>query len=138
MRKRALLALPLLAGLAACGTPMDPMASLAQGTAAYAPPAQRSAAAPARRCDTAFRVVNQSGMTVERLFFSHASRGNWGADQLGSNVLPPGRSASYRASYSGAYDFRVVFADGRAAELRGVNICAASNVIVTNRGLRAT
>jgi hypothetical protein len=111
------------------------------GLAACVPPPQTvyvQQAPVARSCDTSFRVVNNSTMTVERLFFSHATRGNWGADQLGQNVLPPGRSASYRAANTGAYDFRVVFANGRAAELRGVNVCAASTIIVTNGGLRAS
>jgi hypothetical protein len=97
---------------------------------------QRPAASPG--CDTSFTVVNNSSATVERLYFSHSSLGGWGADQLGQNVLPPGRAASYRAANAGAYDFRVVWANGRAAEVRGVNICRASRITVTNGGLLAS
>lgn len=88
-------------------------------------------------CNTNFRVVNNSSGVVNNLYFSHSSLSGWGVDQLGSNVLAPGRSASYRAANAGNYDFRVVWSNGRAAELRQVNICRASQVIVTDGGLRA-
>jgi hypothetical protein len=92
----------------------------------------------AQACDTSFVVVNNSGATVERLYFSHSSLGAWGADQLGQSVLPPGRQVSYRAANTGNYDFRVVWANGRAAEIRGVNVCRASRITVTNGGLLAS
>jgi len=88
-------------------------------------------------CDTRFQVVNQSSLTVMQLFFSHSSLANWGVDQLGQNVLPPGRAWNYRANNAGNYDFRVVWQNGRAAELRRVNICAATQIVVTNQGLFA-
>jgi hypothetical protein len=59
-------------------------------------------------------------------------------DQLGQSVLPPGRFVNYRASNAGNYDFRVVWTNGRAAEMRGVNICRASQITVTNSGLVAS
>ena len=89
-------------------------------------------------CDTTFRVVNNSGVTVERLYFSHSSLGGWGNDQLGAEVLPPGRVKTYRAANTGNYDFRVVWTNGRATELRGVNVCRASQITVTNSGLIAS
>ncbi|SFK91483.1 hypothetical protein [Falsiroseomonas stagni] len=89
-------------------------------------------------CDTSFVVVNNSGATVERLYFSHSSLGGWGNDQLGQSVLPPGRQVSYRAANTGNYDFRVVWTNGRAAEIRGVNVCRASRITVTNGGLLAS
>lgn len=89
-------------------------------------------------CDTSFRIVNNSSVTVQSLYFSSTARGDWGVDQLGANVLPPGRFMNYRANNPGGYDFRVVWNNGRAAELRNVNICAASQITVTNRGLFAS
>lgn len=83
-------------------------------------------------------MVNNSGATVERLYFSHSSLGSWGNDQLGQSVLPPGRQVSYRAANTGNYDFRVVWTNGRAAEIRGVNVCRASRITVTNGGLLAS
>ncbi|PWS35552.1 hypothetical protein DFH01_18310 [Falsiroseomonas bella] len=93
---------------------------------------------PTQACDTSFAVTNQSSGTVAQLFFSHSSQSGWGADQLGQSVLPPGRFVNYRAANTGAYDFRVVWTNGRAAELRGVNICRASRITVTNNGLIAS
>jgi hypothetical protein len=100
-------------------------------------PAQRTVVTrPA--CNTDFRVVNQSGRTVERLYFSHSSLGSWGNDQLGQSVLPPGRQVSYRAANEGAYDFRVIWNNGQEAELRRINVCAASQITITSRGLVAS
>ncbi len=112
------------------------LAALALG--ACTPQAQNVVAVPSQACDTSFRVVNNSSMTVNQLFFSHSSLSGWGNDQLGSSVLPPGRLVNYRAANAGNYDFRVVWANGNAAEIRGVNVCRASQITVTNRGLVAS
>ena len=88
-------------------------------------------------CDTRFQVVNNSSMTVFQLYFSHSSLAGWGVDQLGQNVLPPGRFVNYTANNPGNYDFRVVWQNGRAAELRRVDICRASRIVITNQGLFA-
>ncbi|MBS7809876.1 hypothetical protein [Roseococcus pinisoli] len=103
----------------------------------YVQPVMVAPMAPARVCDTSFRVVNNSSYIVNQLYFSHSSLGSWGADQLGASMLYPGRYVNYRASNPGAYDFRVVWNNGRAAEIRGVNLCVASQITVTNAGLRA-
>ncbi|MBU8538613.1 hypothetical protein [Falsiroseomonas tokyonensis] len=114
------------------------LAAMGLGLAACVEQPQRAVVmVPAQSCDTSFRVANASSRTVERLYFSHSSRSGWGNDQLGSSVLPPGRQLSYRAANTGLYDFRVVWDNGRAAELRQVNVCVASQITVTNGGLRA-
>ncbi|HEV7458864.1 MAG TPA: hypothetical protein VGN96_18980 [Roseococcus sp.] len=92
---------------------------------------------PAPGCDTRFRIANQSGLTVRELYFSPSAVSGWGADQLGRSMLPPGRFVNYRAANAARYDFRVVWVNGRAAELRGVNICAARQVTIRNSGLSA-
>jgi len=92
---------------------------------------------PAPVCDTRFRVANQSGLTVRELYFSPSAVSGWGADQLRTSVLPPGRFVNYRANNAARYDFRVVWVNGRAAELRGVNICAATQITIRNGGLSA-
>jgi hypothetical protein len=116
-----------IAGLAALGL-----------AACQQEPAQRVVVVPSQACDTSFRVVNQSSGTVERLYFSSSALSGWGNDQLGTSVLPPGRAAGYRAANTGNYDFRVVWTNGRVAELMGVNICRASQITVTDRGLIAS
>jgi hypothetical protein len=102
----------------------------------YVPQPVAVAPAPVS-CDTRFRVVNNSSLTVTQLYFSHASINNWGVDQLGSRVLPPGRAVNYAANNADQYDFRIIWQNGRAAELRRVDICRASRIIVTNSGLYA-
>lgn len=93
---------------------------------------------PTQSCNTEFRVENRSSAIVQTLQFSHSSLGGWGVDQLGQDVLLPGRFNNYRAANAGNYDFRVTWGNGRAAELLRVNICAASRIIVTDRGLIAS
>lgn len=92
---------------------------------------------PTRVCDTSIRVINESNYLVHQLYFSHSSLGSWGNDKLGANVLPPGRALNYRLTNPGNYDFRVVWNNGRATEIRQINVCVASQIIVTNRGISA-
>ncbi len=126
------LLLPLLAtvaaALAAGCTPAEPPPLAFGGPQPGAPVA----------CDTRFRLANASSSTIAQFYFSHASQRQWGPDQLGSEVLPPGRAVIFRAAYPGDYDFRVVMADRRSAELRHVNVCTVLEVTVTDTGLRAS
>jgi hypothetical protein len=130
MIRRKLLAMFAVAGAAAVSACAPQTVYIPQPAYIAPPPVVQS-------CDTRFQVVNNSGLTVMQLFFSHASRNDWGVDQLGQNVLPPGRAWNFTAANAGAYDFRVVYANGRAAELRRVDICRASRIVVTNQGLFA-
>lgn len=118
MIRRALLALPLL-GLAACVPDQRPMTGMSS-------------------CDTRFRVANNSTMMINEVYFSHASMSDWGSDQLGNDTLAPGNSQAFRASQTGYYDFKIVWANGQKAELRQVDICRASTISVSNAGLRAS
>ena len=81
------------------------------------PTGQSVVVVPVQACNNVFNVVNHSSAVVHQLHFSHSSLGSWGDD--------------------GNYDFRIVWANGRAAEMPQVNVCAASRTIVTNAGLRA-
>ena len=122
-----------------------PAAIALLGTAAVAACAPQTVYVPAPvgvgpaqvACDSRFQVVNNSSRTVLTLQYSHSSLANWGVDQLGQNVLPPGRVWNARANNAGNCDFRITWAGGGAAELRQVNICAASQIVVTNSGLFA-
>lgn len=102
------------------------------------PSMQPVAVAPVPTAATCgFQVVNNSSVTVRNLNFSSSALSNWGADQLGAAVLPPGRAASFRPNNPGNYDFRVIWMNGRSAELRQVNPCRSPSIIVTNAGLVA-
>ncbi|MBU8537440.1 hypothetical protein [Falsiroseomonas tokyonensis] len=98
-----------------------------------------AAAAPAAaQCDTRFTLRNNSGSQVNEFYFGPSSNSNWGRDRLGENVLPNGRQVSFTpGGRGGAYDFKVVWASGETAELMRVNICEASEIIATPRGIQA-
>jgi hypothetical protein len=118
MSRRALLAAPLLLALAACDAQQAAMP--ATGVAA---------------CDTRFDVANITNLPVRELYFSHASQGAWGRDQLGTSMIAPGSARRFVAANAGSYDFRAVMTNGRVFELYRVNICAVSRVTVTATGL---
>ncbi|MGG5885856.1 hypothetical protein ACLF3G_01880 [Falsiroseomonas sp. HC035] len=98
-----------------------------------------AAIAPASaQCDTRFTLRNDSGQQVNEFYFGPSSNSNWGRDRLGENVLPAGRSVSFTpGGRGGAYDFKVVWANGENAEVMRVNICEASEIVATRRGIEA-
>jgi hypothetical protein len=130
MLRRRILSLLAAVGASAVAACAPQTVYVPQPVAVAPPP-------PVMACDTRFQVANRSSHTVMQLFFSHSSLSTWGVDQLGANVLPPGRVMHFRANNPGNYDFRVVWSNGRAAELRRVNICAASQIVITNQGMFA-
>ena len=76
--------------------------------------------------DPSFQFVNDSGVMVNELYVSLSSDTNWGVDRLGRNTLAPGASFPVRlpAGKVCTVDVRVVYADGRALERRGVETCS--------------
>ena len=88
-------------------------------------------------CDTRFQVVNNSSRPIYSLQYSHASRNDWGPDQLGQSMIPVGGVWNAQAANAGLYDFRITWNGGGAAELRRVDICRASRIVVYNNGIRA-
>lgn len=127
MRRRLLPAAIALLGTAA-------VAACAPQTV-YVP--QPTYVAPGPTCDTSFTVVNNSSRPVYSLQYSHASRNDWGPDQLGQSMIPVGGVWRARAANTGLYDFRITWNSGGAAELRQVDVCRASRIYVTNRGMYA-
>jgi hypothetical protein len=98
-----------------------------------------SAMAPAyaQSCDTSFVFVNSSSNTVNEFYFDPASSANYSRDELGSDVLPPGRSKNFRAANSGMYDFLAVLDNGRRVEMKGRDVCVIRRVTLTNSGMTA-
>lgn len=96
-------------------------------------------AAPAfAQCDTRFTLRNNSSTQVNEFYFGPSSNSNWGRDRLGENVLPAGRQMTFTpGGNGGAYDFKIVWANGETAEVMRVNICEASEIIATRRGIEA-
>lgn len=89
------------------------------------------------QCDTSLQLVNRSSTTVLEFYFSTSSDSNWGVDRLGDGILQPGASQAFDTGAPGAHDFRVVLDGGRNAELRNINICTTSAIVVTASGIQA-
>ncbi len=102
------LLLPLL--LAACAAPVAP---------------------PALRCDGAMTVRNRSAGEVEQLFVN-------GVEAMPAPaILPRGGQRPVQARPGPDNAFRVVFTDGRAAEIGGVNSCETPGLDVLPGALQA-
>ena len=85
-----------------------------------------------------FQVTNNASMPVRNLHFNSSGMlAGWGSDQLGGRVLSRGRSQGFRPSSPGTQDVRIVWANGRAAELRQVDTCRTARISVTTNGLVA-
>jgi hypothetical protein len=76
--------------------------------------------------DPSFQFVNSAGVVVNELYVSLSSDTSWGRDRLGDATLAPG-AGFWVALPSGkvcTVDVRVVYADGRAVERRGIETCS--------------
>jgi hypothetical protein len=84
--------------------------------------------------DPSFNLVNRSGQTINEVYVSPSSEQYWGRDWLGADVLPNGRSLPIRIAPSAGcqQDIRVVYADSRSEERRGVNTCGVVQVVFGN------
>lgn len=77
-----------------------------------------------------FTFVNGAGETINEIYVSLSTQGNWGPDRLGANVLGAGQSLAISLPLGGGCltDIRVVYASGRAVERRQVETCSVSNL----------
>lgn len=93
-----------------------------------------ASSALAQSCDTRFTLVNQSQVTINEFYFSRSSDSDWGNDRFGPNVLPGGRQVNMDTNAPGRHDFKVVAANGQSLELRNVDICQVSRLIINPAG----
>ncbi|WP_245906252.1 hypothetical protein [Teichococcus aestuarii] len=71
-----------------------------------------------------FALVNDGSRAIRELYASPTSSNDWGEDRLGRDTVPPGGRMTIRLPEGAcAYDLRVVWANGRAEERRGLNLC---------------
>lgn len=87
-----------------------------------------------------FNLANRASGAVKEFFATPAGRANWGRDRLDGKGLAAGASFPVRLPADGncIYDLRVVFADGRSEEQRGVNACKIETVSVGQATAGAT
>lgn len=94
-----------------------------------------AAPALAQSCDTRFMLVNQSQITINEFYFSPSSSSGWGSDRFGNGVLPGGRELAMNTGAPGPHDFKAVAANGASLELRNVDICRVSRVVINPVGV---
>jgi len=116
-------------GLNACS--INTIAFGGAGTGTTAAAGTGATIAAPRGGDPSFNFVNRSGQTIRELYISLSSQSSWGSDRLGTDVMSPGASVYIRLPGGGscAADIRVVYANGSAAERRGVETCSRTDVI---------
>ncbi len=86
------------------------------------------------RCDAVLRVSNGAGMAVEQLYVSATGPASWGRDILAPDILPPGGTVETRTGAE-PQAVRVVFVDGSAVEMTGLEVCATPALRVGPRSL---
>lgn len=91
-----------------------------------------AAPGPERACAGAFTLANQSGREIEQLYAGGEQ------DLLEPGTMASGLRRSFYATSPRSARLRVVFIDGRAAELGPVNLCALPMVVVSATGMRAS
>jgi hypothetical protein len=112
---RGLLPFVLLGGLAGCGTP--------DGVVTCGP--------------TEARVENVSVLAIEQLYLARTDGSGWGSDLLGQGGLASGANLAIRFAGTGLYSMRVVWVNGRAVEMPGIDGCRTQRIVVLDDGLRA-
>ncbi len=79
-----------------------------------------------------YNLVNNSGRVIETLRTSPASDDQWGDDRLGDRTLANGQRFAVRLPRGECeYDIRITFQGGGRHERRGVNVCEASDVVIS-------
>lgn len=87
-------------------------------------------------CDGRIQVRNAAPVAIEQLYVSTAGPSDWGRDFLPRETLAPGAVQSF-AVRPGLNAVRVVFVNGRAAEMSGMDVCANPVLTVQPNGLQA-
>lgn len=88
-------------------------------------------------CTGEVRLRNIGSMMVEQAYFSAAGPGNWGQDLLAPGTLPAGDDRAVVVT-PGRNAVRIVFANGRAAEILAMDVCATSTLSIAPNELVAS
>jgi hypothetical protein len=88
-------------------------------------------------CSGEVRLRNIGPMAVEQAYFSPAGPGDWGRDLLAPGDIPPGGDRAVMAT-PGRNAVRIVFANGRAAEMPAMDVCATPTLSIAPTELIAS
>lgn len=102
------------------------------GTGARPTPAATARAQGKPADDPSFRLVNRAQQPIAELFATPSGTGTWGRNRLEQGPLAPQAAQVFRLPRGGecVYDLRVVFADRRALERKGANLCRVTDLPV--------
>jgi hypothetical protein len=101
------------------------------GTGARTPAAAAPQPGGKAADDPSFRLVNRGRQPIAELFAVPAGTGAWGGNRLEKGPLAPQASQVVRLPRGGCvHDLRVVFADRRAMERKGANLCRITDLPV--------
>lgn len=87
-------------------------------------------------CDGRIQLVNAAPVAVEQLYVSAAGPSDWGRDVLAPGTLAPGATQTV-AVRPGINAVRLVFVNGHAAEMPGLDVCANPVLTVQRDGFQA-
>jgi len=108
------------------------------GSAAQGGAAGGQAAPPPARGNPSFALVNRSGRTINEAYASLSTDSQWGADRLGTSVLPAGQRFEIRLPEGPCeWDLRVVYDDNRREDKMRQNLCAVTEVVFDGSDARA-
>lgn len=77
-----------------------------------------------------FYLVNRAAAAITRVYATPAGMPTWGSDRLTGATVGPGQNTAIRLPADGncIYDVRVVYANARTDERRGLNTCEIDNL----------
>lgn len=82
-------------------------------------------------------LTNASSQTVEQVYLGNGTPSGWGADLLQGRELQGGASMGLTLPGPGPHALRIVWTNGRAAELPGIAGCTTNRITVLDTALRA-
>lgn len=88
--------------------------------------------------DNSVVVINQSSYVIHSLYISPTASDEWGPDQLGEDVIPPGGTMTFTGIHCGTYDVRLTNPSGGVCDVPAVPICSGAEPwVLTDTDLEA-
>jgi len=118
---------------------------LAASTPAAATPAQAASPSNSPASSTAsdqdFALVNQTGVTIDKLYVAPHDSDDWEEDILGADTLANGETLEikfHRAEKAPIWDLRIEDKQGNSIEWENLNLLEISKVTLTYKDGKAT
>jgi hypothetical protein len=81
------------------------------------------------------KIQNRSNWDIHALYLSPVDEDEWGADQLGRNIIASGTGFSLSGVPCDAYDVRLVDEDGDVCVVGGVALCSDDVWVIDDEDL---